>query len=95
MATRADPNSLNAFGIEAVNVVRRQISPFQGLVREVTISLARFRFGGAGGGACSSFSHASAEQKRGFAGRRPSQVVVGRATGSDSFTAIPTAAQKQ
>jgi hypothetical protein len=45
MATRADPNSPAAFGIEAVNVARRRVSPGQGLIREVDISLARVRFG--------------------------------------------------
>ena len=45
MATRIDPLSPAALGIDAVDVTRRQVSPGQGLIREHTVSLARVRFG--------------------------------------------------
>ena len=45
MATRADPLSPAAFGIDAVGVLTRRVSPGQGLIREQTVSLARVRFG--------------------------------------------------
>ena len=44
MATRADQNSPAALGIETVNVVRRRVSPGQGLMRKVKVSLARVHF---------------------------------------------------
>ena len=45
MRTRADPLSPAALGIETVSVWRRHVSPGQGLIREVQVSLARVRFG--------------------------------------------------
>ena len=45
MGIRVDPNSLAAFGIETVNVVRHQVSPGHGLIRDVNVSLARIHFG--------------------------------------------------
>ena len=45
MATRVDPLSPAAFGIDAVGVLTRRVSPGQGLVKEVRVSLARVRFG--------------------------------------------------
>ena len=45
MRTRADPLSPAALGIETVFVSRRHVSPGQGLIREVEVSLARVHFG--------------------------------------------------
>ena len=45
MATRPDPLSPAAFGIDTVGVLTRRVSPGQGLVKEVKVSLARVRFG--------------------------------------------------
>ena len=45
MATRTDPLSPAAFGIDAVGVLTRRVSPGQSLIREVKVSLARVRFG--------------------------------------------------
>ena len=45
MATRPDPLSPAAFGIDTVGVLTRRVSPGQNLMREVSISLARVRFG--------------------------------------------------
>ena len=49
MATRADPLSPAALGIDPVGVLTRRVSPGQNLMREVSISLARVRFGAPGG----------------------------------------------
>ena len=45
MVTRPDPLSPAAFGIDAVGVLTRRVSPGQGLIKEVKVSLARVRFG--------------------------------------------------
>ena len=45
MVTRPDPLSPAAFGIDAVGVLTRRVSPGQSLIREVKVSLARVRFG--------------------------------------------------
>ena len=45
MATRPDPLAPAAFGIDTVGVLTRRVSPGQGLVKEVKVSLARVRFG--------------------------------------------------